>query len=36
MRYDNAEKPVVVAAFKPDEEKNINKFIDKKIVNGDC
>ena len=31
MRYNTADKPVVVAAFKPD-EKGIEKFINKKII----
>ena len=35
MRYGSAEKPVVVAAFKPDEEKDIKQFIDTKIVSED-
>ena len=32
MRYESAIKPIIVAAFKPDEEKNVKKFIDKGIV----
>jgi len=32
MRYKNAIKPIIVAAFKPDEEKNVQKFINKGIV----
>jgi hypothetical protein len=33
MRYDSAEKPIAVAAFKPDEEKNVKKFLNKNILN---
>ena len=32
MRYDSATKPVYVGAFKPDEPKNINKFIGKDLL----
>jgi len=32
MRYESAIKPIMVAAFKPDEKKNVQKFIDKEIV----
>jgi len=32
MRYESATKPIIVAAFKPDEEKNVQKFIDNDIL----
>ena len=32
MRYDSADKPIYVGAFKPDEPKNINKFIGKDLL----
>ena len=32
MRYDSATKPIYVGAFKPDEPKNINKFIGKDLL----
>ena len=34
-RYESAEKPICVAAFKADEEKEVRKFVDKNIVNKD-
>ena len=32
-RYESAEKPICVAAFKADEEKEVRKFVDNNIVN---
>ena len=32
MRYDSADKPIYVGAFKPDEPKDINKFHAKNLV----
>jgi len=32
LRYNSADKPVYVAAFKPDDPNNINKFINKNLI----
>jgi len=32
MRYNSATKPIYVGTFKPDEPKNINKFISKDLL----
>ena len=35
MRYDMAQKPIYVGAFKPDDIKNINKFLNKNLLSSD-
>ena len=35
MRYESATKPIYVGAFKPNEPKDINKFIEKNLISND-